>query len=477
MLSAGHDVIVVGAGAVGLAVADRFLARHPGASVLICEDDSYPAGSTAAGAMIVAWSEVTAQARQQAGFEERMDEAERAVRAWREELADAEIDGRSVVTSRGLNVVLPADPPQPEIDNFAAIRQVLQERGVRWESVDVDVVAGLEPVDERQAVEALYIPEEFTVDAELLAQWQRRRLAQRGARFHRGRVTVAEREGQVVGVTAESGEVVPAADVVVAAGSASRELLPESVRVYTPPLYSGAGAAARVRFREPTAVDALRTPNRAFACGLHLLPLGGNDVYVGATNDPTLTVEANPSVSDVEYVLRSAILQVNRHLTHAKLRKVRFGSRPVPADATAMVGPVTAGLWMATGGNRDGLTHALCTADRLTAAMDGDQEALPRRWRPVRRPQSAWTAAQALAHAEANCRGMVAEPDQRLDHPLRDVNQQAALLRQLATLYEAESDRFVLPPNLAVDGRMPAAVREWVEAWESGPAAAEKSAS
>ncbi|MGH8794027.1 MAG: FAD-dependent oxidoreductase, partial [Stackebrandtia sp.] len=364
-MPAGHDLIVVGAGAVGLAVADRFLSRRPEASVLVCEDESFPAGSRAAGAMIVAWSESTAQARQQAGFSERMDAAELALRSWREELSEAEVDGIPVVTTRGLNVVLGAAAPKPEVDNFAAIREVLDERKVRWETVDVELVAGLEPEPEYGAAEAIYIPEEFVVDAALLSVWRRRRLAERGARFRRGRVRPVERGERVVGVETESEEVLESEAVVLAAGSASRRLAPESVRDLIPPLYSGVGTAATVRFDKPRPVDAFRTANRSFACGLHLLPSAGGSVYVGATNEPSRTPPSRPSVSDVEFLLRCAVLQVNRELHRAQVDGLRVGSRPTPADAVAMVGPVVDGLWMATGGLRDGLTHAPATADRL----------------------------------------------------------------------------------------------------------------
>ena len=101
-------------------------------------------------------------------------------------------------------------------------------------------------------------------------------------------VTAVEVEGgRATGVRLTSGDVLAADHVVVAAGARSLELLenlPDVAR-RIPPMVSGYGVSVLAETEDhklPSSV--VRTPNRAFACGLHGVPRGDGLLYLGATN-------------------------------------------------------------------------------------------------------------------------------------------------------------------------------------------------
>jgi glycine/D-amino acid oxidase-like deaminating enzyme len=90
----------------------------------------------------------------------------------------------------------------------------------------------------------------------------------------------------------------------------------------------------------------LRTPNRAFACGLHVVPRGDGQVYVGATNVISPDPRQTALVSDVLFLLECGVRQVRRNLGRSGLRRIQVGNRPVALDGMPLLGETD---WTACG--------------------------------------------------------------------------------------------------------------------------------
>lgn len=92
--------------------------------------------------------------------------------------------------------------------------------------------------------------------------------------------------GRVTGVRLEDGRALGAAQVVLAMGVGTQAVLdelPELAR-RIPRIFSGGGTSLLLQVPRPSLQHVVRTPNRAFACGLHGMPRGGDQLYFGATN-------------------------------------------------------------------------------------------------------------------------------------------------------------------------------------------------
>ena len=106
-----------------------------------------------------------------------------------------------------------------------------------------------------------------------------------------------------------------------------------------PPLWSGRGVCMVVSagFDLPAAV---RTPNRGFACGAHLVPRGAGTVYLGATNrlstEPDL--HRRPSLDEITTLIHDGATELNTGPRDAQLLTVRVGHRPVTTDHLPLVG-------------------------------------------------------------------------------------------------------------------------------------------
>src|SRR5262249_19634117 len=190
---------------------------------------------------------------------------------------------------------------------------------------------------------ALWLPSEGSLDpVELMAaltialeqnpacQWLDAQAA--GVREH----------GQGIAVDDDAGQCVEAAHLVLAAGVRIPAVLgggPLGGAGGLPPLGSGRGVSvvASAGFDLPAAV---RTPNRGFACGAHLVPRGRGTVYLGATNrlstEPDL--HRRPSLDELATLIHDGAMELNTGLREAQLLGARGGHRPVTADHLPPVG-------------------------------------------------------------------------------------------------------------------------------------------
>ncbi|MEU9983169.1 FAD-dependent oxidoreductase [Streptomyces sp. NPDC050856] len=395
------DVLVVGNGALGLSLA-LVLARR-GQRVAVLGETHRPwAGSTAAGAMLGAFGEITTSLVASQYGRTKLELGIRATRMWPQWLAELEEeagadDAPGVRTADGTTVILNAIGI-PEIDdaNFAAIRAELVRYSEPFEDVEP---ADLEWVDAEpisRPLKAFHIPGEHAVNPAALLARMEAAFLRAGGTFVTGLATGVEYTGdRVTGVTLAGGERLSADQVVLAAGSRTQTLLdtlPVGPRI--PPLVSGYGVSALVRTVDGTAPRSIiRTPNRSFACGLHLLPRGEGEVYVGATNIISPEPREIPELRDVVFLLTCAHRQVRRNLAEGGVAKVQVGNRPVSMDGFPLLGQGGMdGLWIMSGTYRDGLHLSPLLAGEIAARILGEEtETDLSLFNPVRPPLQAWS--------------------------------------------------------------------------------------
>jgi hypothetical protein len=116
----------------------------------------------------------------------------------------------------------------------------------------------------------------------------------------------------------------------------------------------------------------LRTPNREFACGLHIVPARSDGVYVGATNRASRHPGAAGAVTvdEIAYLLDGVTAELVGCIAGWEFRRSRFGNRPLAADRCPIVGRTSVeGLSVATGTYRNGVLLAPLLADVLRGEM------------------------------------------------------------------------------------------------------------
>ncbi|PQQ40650.1 formimidoyl fortimicin A synthetase [Photorhabdus luminescens] len=392
-----YDFIVVGSGAIAGSIAYELASRN----FSVCrvgETDRTNAASKAAGAMNGCFGEITSGllASEHGKLKLNMDcIAKELWPAWAQRLADASGDTRSLFTAQGTHVILNTAGME-EIDtiNYEAIEQTLIDYAAAYETVDPREIEWLKPNDLVRPLRALYIPDEHALNSHLLLEKLDAAFVAEGGILKAENIKcVLIEEGVATGVELLSGERLMADKVVVAAGAHSLDLLsniPSIVR-QIPPIFAGYGVSILVKMpkgRElPTSV--IRTPNRAFACGLHCVPRGDGVLYLGATNILSEKPRSQALISDVQFLLDCALDQLDINLHDAEILSIQVGNRPIPADGFPLIGECGVnGLWLATGTYRDGLHQSPLLADYIANALTGVENRLINLddFKPVRPP-------------------------------------------------------------------------------------------
>ena len=373
-MSASQDVIVVGNGVLGYSVAHSLLTKDPSLRISVVGLPSRPFGaSSAAGAMLGCFGEVTASLLRSTYGRAKLAMGIQATSLWPEwlEQLNALVPAAERLTIRpGTFVVANARSGTLEDENFGAIREAAERSGADWQEVDPRDIPGLEPESTGRPLRSIFLPGEGSVDSgKLLAALQAALEASGRVSFvHEVASALTVGHGRLEGVRLAGGEVLGAPRVVLTGGVGTQQLLdsvPELAR-RIPRLVQGNGCSLVLETDFDAPQQVIRTPNRAFACGLHMVPRGERRVYVGATynigyrdidvGSPEQQDAHRPRANDMHFLLAGAMEQFNHRLESARLVSWHTGSRPVTMDTCPLIGGTSlAGLWIATGTYRDGL--------------------------------------------------------------------------------------------------------------------------
>ncbi|GAB2707797.1 NAD(P)/FAD-dependent oxidoreductase [Nocardia thraciensis] len=330
-------IAVIGTGIIGLATAWELLRRGWSVTVIgprgLCGKGQ---ATVAAGAMLSVFSEIEAGHSPDRIALETGERVE-AHALWPELLGQlAEAGHRPPVPTPGTWVVGTAD----EHSVLTSITTTARQYGHPAEHHIAPTVPGLHR--RTKPAGAVFLPTEQSLDVGVLmtvlgqaiddhpaAEWEHDWAAELSG-DDSGHPTVVCDGTRVV-----------ADRVVLAAGTGIPELLARSsLRVPAPTILTGRGTGLVVRTAHPPA-QTIRTPNRDFSCGTHMLPLTHGLTYVGGTNrfQPTTAQITDATLDELASLIYDSTTEFDSRLEDAQLVEVRLGYRPYTLDRLPVVGP------------------------------------------------------------------------------------------------------------------------------------------
>jgi glycine oxidase len=361
------DLVVIGAGMIGLAVAWR--ARQRGMEVTVLERDRIGRGAShvAAGMLApVAEAEFGESGRRQ------LDLGLRSAEMWPAFASELEAatGGRVGFVRTGTLLLARDEDEARELERQISFRDSL---GLYGERLRPSEAREREPALAPTVRLALEAPRDHSVDPRLALAALRSACESIGVNLREhapvARIECDHDGGRVNGVTVgeERAEFVKAAQVVVAAGAWSEQIagLPAEAR---PPVRPVKGQA--LRLRDPAGPGLLRRVVR-FGGG-YLVPRADGTYVLGATVEER-GFELEPAAGGVYELLRDAH-ELVPGVSELEIEELSAGLRPGTPDNLPAIGPgALEGLTWATGHYRNGILLAPLTAELVVALLAGEQ--------------------------------------------------------------------------------------------------------
>lgn len=385
------DVIVIGGGVIGSAIVREMLARK--LQVICLESDGLPeaSASLAAGAMLGAFGEVT-RAPEEPLEDVEIDfrvESDKLYRDWTAAIAS---DADQPVTITEGTFIVANTSGKDDDDNVRAIYRAALAYQQPAEWVDGASVPGLRPHQTYRPSKTLFLPREGSVDSSTLMDALRKanRRKAPGVYVQGNVVQLRSRGHQIAGVITEAGTRYEAPIVILCCGESINDLIRNSGfgDLGIPTIVGGKGSSLLLH-GEIKVPHVIRTPNRDFACGTHIVPRGDGSIYVGATNRISATPGSGRSVTagELHTQLHSVIHEINTTFRTSAVSGFRYGVRPLCVDGYPIVGETTTkGLLVATGTYRNGMLMAPLIA-RIIDSEIADELGPSNPFAPSRRPE------------------------------------------------------------------------------------------
>jgi glycine oxidase len=353
------EVVIVGAGIIGTAIAVELLARGQRVTLLERAVPGAESSSAAAGMLAPQLEAHAADSSFALGLHSRT-----LYRSFTERLE--EITGIHV--AHHVDGALALAPGTEDLDRLATNTAWQAGLGLRQERLDPGALRDLSSALRPDLPGALFYPDEGQVDPRALMRALAFAAAKLGARIISGRTVkkIATRGGRVEGVELVDGHVI--ADVVVVAAGAWTSLVPGAIESRTA-IEPVRGQMLSLLAKERPFAPLLFTPSG------YLVARADGRVLVGATVERT-GFEKGLTAIGLHRLLDTALSWVPG-LAPAPILETWSGLRPGTPDGAPLLGETRArGLFLASGHYRNGVLQAPATAAAIADLVTGASPAI-----------------------------------------------------------------------------------------------------
>ena len=304
------DLSIVGNGILGLMTAFELTNKNPNLKIaVIGPADRKGGASQASGAMLGCFGEITDQTFFNDQAEKRFLMAYDAHKRWPsviENLNSLVPKAQQQEINQGTFVVLNPCSGQIESDSFRELLAALKRFDEPYEEIDPRDIEGFNPNENLRPLRSIVISNEGSLDSRRFMSVVRSLLEQRGVQFVEQKALGFHQEGAGFVVDLENSETVQSSKCLLAAGAFTQDLLDAhpDLADRIPHLFPGVGFAANIEQVPDNPIrKVVRTPNRAGACGLHVVPQNDGSLYLGASNDVYLRPQTLPMTGIVHLSL------------------------------------------------------------------------------------------------------------------------------------------------------------------------------
>ncbi len=376
------DIIIIGNGILGLSTAYALIQQNKQLSIAIVGPMSRPGcASTAAGAMLGCFGEVTKYTYQSSYALKKLEYAIKAKQLWPdwvESINSWSTQSDRINIQNGTFIFLNSQSGFLDNENYQAIKKALVSYNESFEEVDPEKIPFIKPIMNYRPLQARYLPNEGYINTHTLLEHLQRILNTfiNVQMIDQEVLSINTQSDKICSVTTQE-KVLSSSTIILAAGAFSQKLLDTipALNFEIPRIFAGVGCSAVLELPNHGLRHVIRSPNRAGACGIHTMGYDANHIYVGATNYAHYSPKIRNNVRSVYYLLQNAMEQINQNLHDADLIQWSTGCRPLSVDTFPLIGETSIkGLWLLSGTYRDGFHFSPLLAQEIARKILGSTE-------------------------------------------------------------------------------------------------------
>lgn len=386
------DLVIVGNGIIGYSIAFALVCIDPNINIcIIGPKDRRGSATTSSGAMLGCFGEVTKATFKSKYGEDKFQLSILAKNLWPDWIDNIRSKGGRVETNPGTIIILNAKSGKLDSENYDEILKALKKKKEKFEEVNPLDITGLNPVDDCRPLRALFIPGEDSINPlQLLSSFEEILRKKNNVTFIDEMVDDLLIEKTKIKSLKTKNFNVVGNKYIFAAGSASQYLIDKIPQIShsIPRLLSGVGYSILLKSPQQFLIkNVIRTPNRAGACGLHVLPRN-EMLFLGASNNVAVSPGTIPKIGMTRFLLECLTDQIDKNMHTAEIHAINVGNRPITVDAFPLVGKTSVdNLWILSGTYRDGIHQSPILATKLARQiMLGESDALINKFTPQRLP-------------------------------------------------------------------------------------------
>lgn len=359
-------IVVVGNGALGLAIARQICKNSPESELtLIGPSDLEGSGTAAAAAMLTCYAEIEKGSLDSEIEKAKFELSRKALLIWRDYLQELDSDiNLQNDNSYGFGTFLINTSTTDQLDdqNFDQIVDVLNKYNENYSKCDSSDIPNYKPKDFARARRSIFLPNEGWINPRVHIMKLHKYLRSKNVQIIDNKVQMIKKVGANWELLLEKDSISITCDLVILANGANvQEILSESkLGLVIQKIFYGAGASVELELQGSNHSKCIRTPNRGLACGIYSAPFNSfaenPAVLVGATNFISKDPVKAPRLTSLKTLLENAENEINEDFYKAEVRRVNLGWRPTSQDTFPLVGATSMdGLIIATGTKRDGV--------------------------------------------------------------------------------------------------------------------------
>jgi glycine oxidase len=392
-----YDHLVLGGGAIGMAIAFKLASNLKNSKIAIIDYHNGSAASSAAGAMLGCFGEVTKYTFSHKAYRDKFDLMYSSHKAWPDWMKELEdVSGEKIWHNPGTNIILNTQGGKLDEENFEAIIKALQKYKEPFEEISPKSIEGLDTASFAKPLRALRI-EEGAVDSNQYLKVLEIACKKKKIQFINGKVDKIVNKNNLFTIKGNFDDIV-SKNVILATGSFSEKLLKNSdLGVDIMPILAGVGFAMITEAKGPVFKHTIRVANRSGSCGLHLIPYGGDSQYIGSTN----VIHTTPQYQSIPgmnvFLSQCAIDQLKRDIFWSKVKEYKVGNRPISLDTFPLIGKTSLkGFFVATGTYRDGFHCSPIIAQNIVNEIIGKKRIIADTFKPERKPIQTFTQEESI---------------------------------------------------------------------------------